>query len=444
MKKFRFWLACFFTLALLAGGNSWARGNDLIFTFDSEEQPWTSSELEILDQWTSDIYPLAKEVYGPPAFSEVLNVRKNSSIGIPMYWFSEAGNEIILPGADEEFVGGFAHELLHAFRHKFIIPNLAFEEGMVRAAEVAVMNRLPEYAYTNRHHSGGIDVFYELNNQPSIAAKGGNFHAGFNPLLRYQQAGYAWGKCLVEDPAFLRKFNLKYLRFAKRGKGSLSDIGFLSGLARSVKSKVEGLPFDDWFSRQEIFNFSPDTGYQVFFKRDSQNFYLFLRKEDGKEVPVAGASFRWTAFDFHGFRLGGGTGLTNSNGWSSLQFDFPGDLTATRHVLTVALPDGSELVREFCSSNANLNQRVGLFGAVAGKDGGTVKIFSSKREGFFDEVPVVNGAFVSLSAGDFAGKLTVVYQEGGIVLEKTVTKDAGPYFVLFRPERPPTGGRLPR
>ena len=65
--------------------------------------------------------------------------------------------------------------MLHAFRDRNMIAFSSFEEGMVRAAEIEIFNRLPGYDYSmGKHHSYQYDVYYEGLNRPSIGAQNGN------------------------------------------------------------------------------------------------------------------------------------------------------------------------------------------------------------------------------------------------------------------------------
>ena len=114
-------------------------------------------------------------------------------------------------------LGVFMHELNHAVHGPWIIDNETWEEGMARAEEVAEMNLFASWgvtatsSYFDLHRSYGYDEFYENYNTPNV----GNFYGTvYSPpadpglvLLRYQEAGYAFGKILIEKPDALREFN---------------------------------------------------------------------------------------------------------------------------------------------------------------------------------------------------------------------------------------------
>ena len=62
------------------GGTTAPVPNELNFTFNSAANPWTAPELAILQQAVQDIYPVAKAVYGQPAFPLVVNIRKTTDL----------------------------------------------------------------------------------------------------------------------------------------------------------------------------------------------------------------------------------------------------------------------------------------------------------------------------------------------------------------------------
>ena len=107
----------------------------------------------------------------------------------------------------------FCHEMIHAFRDDYVVSLNSYEEGMTRAAEVEVFDRLDAYTSTFEDHAYYYDVFYEELNNPVIGSQFGSFNQTFPNtffLLRYQLSGYAWAKPLIENPTFLAEFNREY------------------------------------------------------------------------------------------------------------------------------------------------------------------------------------------------------------------------------------------
>ena len=56
---------------------------DLTFTYDSPDYPWTDDELALVTTTLNACYPLAKVIYGEPAFSASVNIEKTRILGNP-------------------------------------------------------------------------------------------------------------------------------------------------------------------------------------------------------------------------------------------------------------------------------------------------------------------------------------------------------------------------
>ena len=147
----------------------------------------------------------------------------------------------------------FLHELNHAVHGPWIIGNSVWEEGMARGAEVAEMNLLDAQgvpgtsSYFDLHHQYGYDQYYDESNTGDVGVYSGAIYGDGDPalvLLRYEQAGYAFGKALLDFPSTLRLFNAKLF---KQPNGSLSDSA-LRSMFESVRPKVEGQPASTWFA----------------------------------------------------------------------------------------------------------------------------------------------------------------------------------------------------
>ena len=119
---------------------------------------------------------------------------------------------MIVRSASVETLDALCHEMLHAFRDDNIIGLNTFEEGMARVAEVEIFDQLAGYVHPfDEAHQDQDHVYYELLNRPEIGSPRGSFDDGYvATLLRYQLAGYAWGKALIENDQFLARFNRVY------------------------------------------------------------------------------------------------------------------------------------------------------------------------------------------------------------------------------------------
>src|SRR5436190_1364256 len=76
-----------------------ASGNQLTFTFNSPDYPWTAAEVTSLSSALNTFYPVIRDIYGDPAFDNIVNVRKDPTAG-PVGLYYPAFNEIVLKAAD--------------------------------------------------------------------------------------------------------------------------------------------------------------------------------------------------------------------------------------------------------------------------------------------------------------------------------------------------------
>jgi hypothetical protein len=334
-----------------------------------------------------------------------------------MYYLST--NEIVLYSLRPDVL---VHELLHAFRDDLIIVNSVYEEGMVRAAEVAVMSSLPAipgYMYWNLNHSYTYDRHYELYNHSAISCKGGLFGMGLsNSLILYEQAGTAWSKIIIENSSFLSTYNAKYYAAALTDPTIRNDIGRLKAIASSIQKRVEGKNFPVWYQEQFIFDFDPQAGIEIFYKMWIDMLYVFNRHEFGVS-PISDTAVSWTYADAQGSIIGSGTDMTTVNGLFILPqvVGYQGRMSVSV-VVHLAAGDISETFLRYAGAEE------GIFGIVSG-NGGYVK-----AGGY--EVPVVNGAFSIPELNSFYGKIRVTYvSETGATVSKYVTKDVSPIYTSF-------------
>jgi hypothetical protein len=133
---------------------------DLTFTFDSPDYPWTDDELVLLTTTLNACYPLAKVIYGEPAFSASVNIEKSPYIGGSGAFWATSHNQsyIAIESVTSDVI---CHEMLHAFHADELILLNTFEEGLVRAAEVEIFDRLPDFPHWDKYHSYSFDVDYE-------------------------------------------------------------------------------------------------------------------------------------------------------------------------------------------------------------------------------------------------------------------------------------------
>jgi hypothetical protein len=406
--------------------------NALSFTFDSPQNPWTPEELTLLSDALSDFYPVATRIYGPPAFNITVNVRKDPTSPAGGLYFVSS-NEMVLPSASVLTLDVVCHEMFHAFRDDDIIGLASFEEGMARAAEVEVFDEVPGYVHWDEAHSYDLDIFYDALNRPEIGSTGGNFFDGsISVLVKYQLAGYAWGKALIENDRFLERFNHAYYRQLKRDPSTRSMEAALLKIAATAQKSVEGERFEAWYSHQYVLNTAPPTGlalYHYINTFDTVDF--FDRDTTGIVSVIPNAPVEWRATDHNGDLLDAGTGVTVTNGFLNFHPAVPAGYSGRVEIIASATtPTGHTIETTaflpFSSADG------GLFGVVLSDNEGMVEIKSLDDPHVDATVPVVNGVFTAPALETVRGRFVGRFFTGGeLKRERVFTKDASFYFISF-------------
>ena len=399
--------------------------NKLTFTFDSPEHPWTADELNIINNALADFSPVIETIYGEPAFTITVNVRKDPSITFSGE-YSPITKEIVLRDATQLDV--LCHEMIHAFRDENMLLINSYEEGMTRAVEVEVFNRLAAYTFWNENHSYMYDVYYEGLNRQVIGSQFGNFdYASPFLLLRYDLAGYAWAKVFLENSNFFVDFNRTLYDRALLDPSTLSDVSILQDIASSLQPVVEGKPFLTWYEQQGIFDPSPKEGYFLYQNISNFNVYYFSRDASGSEKMIAGATIQWEIYDHEDRLMLSGSGVTSPLGWISLNpllpFDYKGRIKIVASVLTF---DG--LINNTAFTFAGDHD--GIFGIIEGTDTGVMAITPLDGDTPTVTIDVAHGIFDAPSLAVEKGRFIAVYRDGeGQIFSKQFNKDASDYFL---------------
>ena len=270
----------------------------LSFTYDSPDHPWTPEEISVLSHYFDDFYPIALQVCGEPAFIITVNVRKDTTISAAGYYYPYL-NEMVVSDTGAGDV--ICHEMIHAFRDDDIVFLRNYEEGMTRAAELEVFHRLPGYSHWDAHHSYVYDVYYEGLNTASMTPYQGDVYTG-NPLLNYQLAGYAWGKCLLENADFLKQFNQEYYTRLLSDPTLQYTGAALRDLVCDIQSVVEGDPTSVWYDRQHILNYDLHQGYFLcprYSYAGSLYLMYFYRNASGAQLINDATPVNWRAYDYN-------------------------------------------------------------------------------------------------------------------------------------------------
>lgn len=399
----------------------------LTFTFDSPYYPWSAEELNILDIAITDFYPVIESIYGEPAFDITLNVRKDPTITFSGE-YSPTLNELVLRDASHPDV--LCHEMIHAFRDDSMIRINNYEEGMTRAAEVEVFNRLAAYTFWNENHSYMYDVYYEGLNRQVIGSQSGNFdYASPFLLLRYDLAGYAWAKVLFENSNFFVDFNRTLYTEALLDPSVLKDESQLRDIAGHLQPVVEGKPFHAWYEQQGILDPIPPVGYYLYQNISNFNVYYFYRDSAGSEAMQPGEIIEWEAYDYDGLLMDKGSDVTSSSGWISINPVLPdyynGRIKITATVLT---PDG--MISN--TSLRSIGMDKGIFGIVDSPDSGFITITPLDEAAPAVDINVVHGSFAATSLANAKGRFIAIYaDEDGKTFSKHFNKDASDYFLYM-------------
>lgn len=398
-------------------------------TFSIDSSSWTPSEQATLRAWTSPgslQMNALLQVAGHPGHDELVHIARAATGYAGMY---DANTDTLTMDSLELDV--FMHELNHATHDSWIINNSVWEEGMARAAEVAELNLLatqgvPEaVSYSNLHHSDPYDEYYENSNVPDVGVAAGDIfgHGGpALPLLRYEQAGYAFGKLLIQNGQFIVRFN--GLLFQQLS-GSLS-VGTLVNMAASVQPMTEGQSFSSWYRNQHIFDTAPPTGCRLFQRTSQFTVDFFCRSADGYETPQSGATITYAVSTSTGTTLYTGQAVTGSYGWASFSPNFGTYDGRVTLVASTNTPTGTISSTSYRQSGPES----GVFGVVTNTTTGTV-VFSSPSGAFTDvTVAVANGAFSASSLETFTGLITARVGEGAGV-SRTFAKDSSPYSLVI-------------
>lgn len=407
--------------------------NELTFSFESSSYPWSPDDVVRLRNALNAFYPTIKTVYGAPAFAITVNVRRDPTspfVGL----YNPSLNEIVLLSASD--LGVLGHELIHAFRDDAIVALSSFEEGMTRAAEIEVFNRLaPAYTHSfDQSHSYTYDVYYEALNRSAIGSRGGAFFAGYiSPLLRYQLAGYAWGKGLLENPEFLVTFNKGLYASALLDQTILFTESKLVALAAAAQPTVEGAPFDTWYGKQGVLDTDPPAGYFLYQRINQFTVDYFFRDDaTGVETMQPHSPIQWAVYDHRDSLLGSGSAVTSANGLVDLQGEVEGLLSGHsgrfKLVTNATSPGGPVSDTALRSAGA----ASGVFGALAEGESGAVTITPLDAPGGPVTVGVENGGFTAPSLGSVKGRFAAVFQDSsGRTVARQFTKDASDYFLLM-------------
>jgi hypothetical protein len=236
------------------------------------------------------LYNKIVRIYGQPAWSGTVEVRSlgfyedNEATDPQRVLFGayDASNgRVLLPLYEslDSTAHAFLLGVLHAFHGPAVLQYDAWEQGFIRAA-ATVIARDAQLGFLDPSNNYFYTLLrrYDLLNQPTLAGPrfipasqenvGYDGRFGVYKMLwaRMAMSGAAWLKCYIENPEFFKNFNAAYYaQFDPGASPSLAgNVPQLRAIAASVLPTVEGLEFNDWFSRQHVFDTAVTPGAKLF------------------------------------------------------------------------------------------------------------------------------------------------------------------------------------
>ena len=424
-RTLRTWLTVVCAVGITALSSAATANASQAFTFQIEPS-WSASERTQLKAWLSATGPVMKtvlQVAGPPAQNLTVKVVKETTGNAGEY--NAASHQITLASLS---LSVLAHELMHATRDGYGLSNSAWEEGLARAGEKEVMRLLKLQGITeagyDTNHEYGYDEYYEQNNVPAVGVPYGNIYT--EPalvLLRYEQAGYAFAKILMEDPQFVAQFNAKVFTHPN---GSFTPKELVS-MAASVQPLVEQEPLAKWIVRQRIFSVSQRAGCYLFQRANQFTVDFYCTDQYGDVSAQSGTQVSFRITDASNKTIFKATDTTSNYGWVTFSPSLAGVTGRIKMVATATSASGpvrATVLRQ--AGNAE-----GVFGVVTGAATGTLRFDSPTAQFAPLTVGVIRGAFVAPALGSVRGQVVAEFSGEGKTARQTFDKDAAPYSVLM-------------
>jgi hypothetical protein len=423
----------------------------LTFRFQDGDNPFPENYKRLLQQVIDTVPPLIEAEYGKAArtltitivnYEEQIGDRDAVVGGI----YDVTNSRFLFPiyNSPEAAAVNLLYLIVRAFHADVGFAYDAWEEGFARAVTTRIA-RGPGFRSIAGLRTETIETvltntydarpYYDAWNQPVLGSP--SFIApslrqspvapgttGGIWLVRYLMAGSAWLKLAVQYPLFFRAFNARY--YARYTPGLGGDIPqlltiaqeTLRDLAGSATPTVEGIPFDQWYRRQWIFDTSVTYGRKLHAQMfpfgsslqpgEEAVFTVFLtyfqtvRTSNGgwDEALLNGTCYPiYWDFNYNRLTLSPQYERVDIRGGiGTVMPSFTGDEVKNQR-LTVDFSVGTETARVVYPSSKvqGTNFRNNFFGVVHGLDNGTVEItLGIERK----EVNVTNGAFGTSFSAD--------------------------------------------
>ncbi|HEY9062768.1 MAG TPA: Ig-like domain repeat protein [Pseudobacteroides sp.] len=401
-------------------------GDGMTFTYDSDENPWTEDELQLLRRAVNDFYPETLKVFGRPFMIMTVNIAKDpnlSSDGV----FEE--NTIKLKGLNDLSV--VLNQMLYMFRGGCRVKLDSFDKGMVSAAARVILERLPQY----RDCIKPGNIYYEALNSEII---GGNYRDGLDPRLHDELCSYAWNKVYMENEEFFGWFNVALYQKYMYDSEIINSEDRLIELAEEVQETVEGMKFNEWYERQGCLKGKPAKGifmnqYPIMDKLAVPQ--LFHRYDYNRTILRDYESLAWEVTDCYGDELISGNSTEGDNlediGEKLGSIGYRGRIK----VKYKAEYSGNIIEDVFYQYWDTKTEDLGVFGVLPDSNNGIIRFYTEDDRCI--EANVLNGAFTAPELRDIKGKMVTVFNDlNGNVFEKRFNKYEGDYFLLLAPPAP--------
>lgn len=230
---------------------------DLTLVWDTQSK-WPS-DIDVFKKELDNIYQKIKDIYGEPFFNNQILITNR----FPSTDFSGYGasydltlNEINVrfdPQSQynaygKDYLSIMSHELIHAFRDDFILPNI-WEEGMAKRIEYYIISYLDD---PSLRVTDSFSEDYEYYNNPT--------HPYLNSRnMDYYMGATIWNKIFIEKDTFFKEFNQMVFNansnnnlysYWRSSQGQIDLINF----TKSIVKEVEGKPIDQWIDEQSQLN----------------------------------------------------------------------------------------------------------------------------------------------------------------------------------------------
>lgn len=468
-------------------------GDPIVLNFAAGANAFPDDYKALLQSIATKVQPTIDSLFGLPSTGGNVTVSNyDADIGdrdalAGGYYFFDGGTntqEIRFPiysdliGYKAEVAAvNFVHCLLLATIGPKMLPADGWQEGIVRAATMQIcrtpgalpatldsvaIEQVLESSYdigstydwnNQRALSGPTFIAPNLRSQPLPA--GGS--TGGLYLLRYQMAGSAFQKVLVEYPGFAPEFLKRYYQ----NSAGTQTFGALAALGRDTirfllgpSATIEGQDFVAWSRRQRIldFNLTPGQKLQVQafpitsglsgadFGVFGIQVHWFRTNLDGSETLLRDTSYPiyWSPDFTRFFTAVQDDKMSIFNGYGSVVPNFPGsafggepyrialDLAVQDRVERLYLPAGA--VATVAKPTPN-----NFYGCVTGLEPGQTYSVEIRWNGGAVAIPVQNGAFGDSLPNNFEQSrrnIELEVRKNGVpVLNQMVNKGPGPLAI---------------